>query len=166
MHLPYLQPFSDVNKRTSRVMANLPLVKAELCPLSFLDVSREANAAGLLGVYEHERIDLIRDVFQWAYERSCQQYRAVIESIGEPDPIRQKYRNAMREMVRQTIKGGVGPDTAALQQWARANAQTREDAVPLFVSIREEFENLRPELAARYNLRSEAVAEWLLHRGP
>ncbi|MCX5765602.1 MAG: Fic family protein [Gemmatimonadetes bacterium] len=165
VHLPYLQPFTDVNKRTSRVMANLPIVKAELCPLSFLDVSREAYAEGLLGVYEFESVDLIRDVFVWAYERSCQQYRTVIESVGEPNPIRQKYRNAMREMVHQAIGGGARPDAAELQKWARDNAQAREDAVPLFDSIRGEFENLRPELAARYSLRAEVVEEWLRDHG-
>src|SRR5207245_1173916 len=28
VHIPYLQPFADVNKRVSRVGANLPLIKA------------------------------------------------------------------------------------------------------------------------------------------
>ena len=38
VHLPYLQPFADINKRTSRLAANLPLFRANLCPLTFLDV--------------------------------------------------------------------------------------------------------------------------------
>ena len=38
VHLPYLQPFADMNKRTSRLAANLPLFRANLCPLTFLDV--------------------------------------------------------------------------------------------------------------------------------
>ena len=38
VHLPYLQPFIDVNKRTSRLAANIPLIRANLCPLSFVDV--------------------------------------------------------------------------------------------------------------------------------
>ena len=36
VHLPYLQPFIDVNKRTSRLAANLSLFRANLCPLTFL----------------------------------------------------------------------------------------------------------------------------------
>jgi fido (protein-threonine AMPylation protein) len=32
VHLPYLQPFADINKRTSRLAANLPLFRANLCP--------------------------------------------------------------------------------------------------------------------------------------
>ena len=38
VHLPYLQPFADINKRTSRLAANLPLIRANLCPLTFVDV--------------------------------------------------------------------------------------------------------------------------------
>lgn len=50
VHLPYLQPFDDVNKRVSRLAANIPLIKANLAPLSFTDVpsdlySRRSPAA-------------------------------------------------------------------------------------------------------------------------
>ena len=38
VQLPYLQPFDDVNKRVARVGANIPLIKPNLCPLSFVDV--------------------------------------------------------------------------------------------------------------------------------
>ena len=69
VHLPYLQPFEDVNKRVSRLAANIPLIRADLCPLSFVDVPERAYIAGTLGVYEMTRVDLLRDVFVWAYER-------------------------------------------------------------------------------------------------
>jgi hypothetical protein len=37
VHLPYLQPFEDVNKRVSRLAANIPLIRNNLCPLSFVE---------------------------------------------------------------------------------------------------------------------------------
>ena len=74
--LPYLQPFEDVNKRVSRVGANISLIKQNLCPLSFIDVPERAYVEGTLGVYELNEVDLLRDVFVWAYERSCQRYHA------------------------------------------------------------------------------------------
>lgn len=42
VHLPYLQPFEDVNKRVSRLAANIPLIQHNLCPLSFIDVPQQA----------------------------------------------------------------------------------------------------------------------------
>jgi hypothetical protein len=74
VQLPYLQPFEDVNKRVSRVGANISLIKHNLCPLSFVDVPERAYVEGTLGVYELNEVDLLRDVFVWAYERSCQRY--------------------------------------------------------------------------------------------
>src|SRR5260221_6761516 len=71
VQLPYLQPFEDVNKRTSRLAANIPLIKKNFCPLSFIDVPEETYIEGLLGVYELNRIELLRELFLWAYERSC-----------------------------------------------------------------------------------------------
>lgn len=38
VQLPYLQPFDEVNKRVSRLAANIPFVKANLLPLTFTDV--------------------------------------------------------------------------------------------------------------------------------
>ncbi len=82
VHLPYLQPFEDVNKRVSRLAANIPLIQKNLCPLSFIDVPDKAYIECTLGVYELQRPELLRDVFVWAYERSCQRYLAIRQSLG------------------------------------------------------------------------------------
>lgn len=74
VQLPYLQPFTDANKPLSRLAANIPLFKRNLCPLSFVDVPMLAYVEGTLGVYELRRIELLRDVFVWAYEQSCKRY--------------------------------------------------------------------------------------------
>ena len=44
VHLPYLQPFEDVNKRVARLVANLPFIRENLSPLSFVDVPERAYA--------------------------------------------------------------------------------------------------------------------------
>src|SRR5215469_4275993 len=61
VHLPYLQPFEDVNKRVSRLAANIPLISRDLCPLSFVDVPERAYVSATLGVYELTRVELLRD---------------------------------------------------------------------------------------------------------
>jgi Fic family protein len=42
VQLPYLQPFEDVNKRVSRLGANIPFIQNNLCPISFIDVPEQA----------------------------------------------------------------------------------------------------------------------------
>ena len=67
VQLPYLQPFDDVNKRVSRLAANISFIKENLSPLSFADVPRRSYTEAMLGVYELNKIDLLKDVFIWAY---------------------------------------------------------------------------------------------------
>jgi hypothetical protein len=38
VQLPYLQAFEDVNKRGSRLAANIPVIRQNFCPLSFVDL--------------------------------------------------------------------------------------------------------------------------------
>ena len=96
VHIPYLQPFEDVNKRVSRLAANIPLIKRNLAPLSFVDVPERDYVDGILGVYELNRVDLLRDLFAWAYERSCQRYTQLREALPAPDPVRLRRKRPCR----------------------------------------------------------------------
>ncbi len=60
-----------------------------------------------MGVYELKRIELFRDVFLWAYERSAQRYAAIRQSMGGPDGFRLKYREEIRALIRQVIVEGM-----------------------------------------------------------
>jgi hypothetical protein len=42
--------------------------------------------------------DLLREVFVWACERSCQRYLAITQTMVEPDPLKIKYREALRQL--------------------------------------------------------------------
>ena len=46
VHIPYLQAFEDVNKRTSRLAANIPFIRDNLRPLSFVDVILQPFCVG------------------------------------------------------------------------------------------------------------------------
>ena len=113
VHLPYLQPFLDVNKRVSRLAANLPLIRSNLCPLYFVDVPTRTYVDGLLGIYERNRVALLRDVFRWAYERSCARYSVLRQSLGEPDPFRLQHRTLIVQTIRAVVQAQMGKLAAA-----------------------------------------------------
>ncbi|MDN5863577.1 MAG: Fic family protein, partial [Salinisphaera sp.] len=52
MHVAYLQAFTDVNKRTSRLAANISLVKNNLVPLSFNSIGQDDYASAMIAIYE------------------------------------------------------------------------------------------------------------------
>jgi Fic/DOC family len=107
VHLPYLQPFADVNKRVSRLAANIPLSRNNLAPLSFVDVPKDLYTRGMLGIYELNRIELLKDVFQWAYERSSGHYGFVRQTLGEPDLFRLKHHLAIRSLITEIISNAL-----------------------------------------------------------
>ncbi|ERM84709.1 hypothetical protein P872_23655 [Rhodonellum psychrophilum GCM71 = DSM 17998] len=109
VHLPYLQPFDDVNKRTSRLAANIPFVKNNLSPLSFVEMPSDLYIKGILGIYELNQVDLLKDVFIWGYERSAVRYAAIRQTVGEPDPFRTKYRNEIRDLITDIISNNLSP---------------------------------------------------------
>ncbi|MBA3816002.1 MAG: hypothetical protein H0X29_05700 [Parachlamydiaceae bacterium] len=58
IHLPYLQPFLDVNKLVSRLSGKISSIRENLSPISFVDVPEADYIQGLLAVYELNRIEL------------------------------------------------------------------------------------------------------------
>lgn len=72
--LPYFQLFQDINKRTSRVFANVPLLKNNLIPFSFLTVNKRDYVLGILSVYELNRVEKLKEVFLTGYERAYERY--------------------------------------------------------------------------------------------
>ncbi len=130
VHLPYLQPFHDANKRTSRLAANLPLIQQNLAPLTFVDVPQRDYTDGILAVYELNRVEILRDVFAWAYERSAPRYAAIRREIGEPEPLRVRYREEIKDRVRDVVVRGLNKPAAAeeLRRWAAANITATDRA--------------------------------------
>ena len=161
VQLPYLQPFEDVNKRVSRLAANLPLIRDNLCPLSFIDVPERDYIDGTLGVYELNRVELLRDVFCWAYERSCARYSAVRQSLGEPDPFRLRYRELIAACVRDIVTKLMDKKTATAHV-RRYALQTLPpaDGARLIDVVETEAVSLHEGNIARFRLSPPEFEAW------
>jgi hypothetical protein len=161
VQLPYLQPFDDVNKRVSRLAANIPFIKHNLSPLSFTDVPRSLYTDAVLGIYELNKVDLLREVFIWAYERSAARYAAVRQSLGEPDPFRFKHSAALREVVGEVIRGKMDRKAAAahIAAWVAKNIPEAERE--RFRDMAEtELLSLHEGNFARYQIRPSEFTAW------
>jgi Fic family protein/DNA-binding transcriptional ArsR family regulator len=161
VQLPYLQPFDDVNKRVSRLAANIPFIKENLSPLSFIDVPRSTYTEAILGVYELNKIDLLKDVFLWTYERSAERYAAVRQSLGDPDPFRQKHREALRQLVGDVVRRHMNRKeaTAYISEWVQNNVALNERG--RFREMAEsDLLNLHEGNFARLQVRPSEFAAW------
>ena len=161
VHLPYLQPFDDVNKRVSRLAANIPLIRGNFVPLAFSDVPQRAYIEAILGVYELNDVALLKDVFFWAYERSVAQFAAVKQSIGEPDPFRLKYRSEIRASVASIIRHKIGRGDVSRAVTDQTNEYVGEIDQEAFIRVvEEELLSLHQGNFARYQIRPSEFAEW------
>lgn len=159
VHMPYLQPFADINKRVSRLAANAPLFRANLCPLTFVDVPADTYAQAMLGIYEMGRVEMLRDLFIWAYERSTQEYTAIRQTLAEPDPLRLNWRTLIKDTVKAVVKqpeaDGIGLVEQAIQ--AIVPPEQRAEVKAL---ILDELRRLHEGVLARYGLRPSELKAW------
>jgi len=158
-HLPYLQPFADINKRTSRLAANLPLFRANLCPLTFLDVPEQAYSRASLGVYEMTRVELLRDLYVWTYERSTQEYLAIKQDLAEPDPLRLAWRDFITQTLHKVITHPQTDPLACIQRAVTERVPEVEQQAVQAVTV-EELRRLHEGVLARYGLRPSDYAAW------
>ena len=158
-HIPYLQAFLDVNKRTSRVAANIPLLKADLAPMSFLAVNDRDYINGLLGVYELNNVALLREVFIDGYMASAQSYRVLTAEVDNPHKAALAYRDFVKEAVRYCVLDlkGFRPDEVRALAGRHGIPADDVDAVTDYVG--RQFDGLHEGNAVRYRLSAEDLEQ-------
>lgn len=163
VHLPYLQPFVDVNKRVSRLAANIPLIKHNYCPISFVNVPKQAYIDGILGVYELNEIDLLADVYVWAYERSTLRYSEARAYLIGPDIFIENYEANIKNVIIRIIREKLSKHDAnkAIELWAEENIPEKDRA--RFIEIVEtELLTLHEGNIAKYKIKPEEFNAWQL----
>ena len=162
VHLSYMQAFEDVNKRTARLVANIPLINGNLNPLSFADVNRETYTKALLGIYEKNNVSLFRDLYMWAYQRSSQRYSAIQQAMGEPNLLKLKHRNTIHEIIRTIILEKVPGQkvVSKIQNLIESQNLSEADSNELFKVIETEIVSLHDGNIARFRVRPSEFQKW------
>ncbi len=159
VHIPYLQPFEDVNKRVSRLGSNIPLIKANLSPLSFIDMPEDLYLKGMQAFYETGKTDLIQDVYLAAYDRSCQRYAAISKSMVVPDAFRIAWRADLFDLVHRIVTEGIEPDDAALIALTPVHVPEGDRGAFVKMAMKE-IEGLHEGNFMRYRLRAGQFQQW------
>ncbi len=79
MLLPYLQPFADGNKRTSRLVANAVLLAHGYPPLSYRSIDEQAYKGALIIFYEQGALANFRELYLRQLEDAAVRYFFPIE---------------------------------------------------------------------------------------
>lgn len=158
VHIPYLQAFPDVNKRTSRIAANIPLLKADLAPMSFLTMDDTAYIDGLLGIYELNNVSLLREAYVDAYLASARNYNVLRSELESPEKAALVYRDFVREAVRRSVLEWKTPRRREITAMAADAGIPEADREQVVDYVEKEFRGLHEGNAIRYRLRPADLA--------
>ena len=153
VHVPYLQAFDDINKRTSRVASNIPLLKADLAPMSFLTMDDGAYIDGLIGVYELNNVAVLREGYVDAYVASAENYRVLRAELETPEKAALVYREFTREAVRRSVLDWKAFDPVLVAAMAAEAGIPEEDRAQVVNYIGRELRGLHEGNVIRYRLR-------------
>jgi len=153
VHIPYLQAFDDINKRTSRVSSNIPLLKADLAPMSFLTMDDGAYIDGLIGVYELNNVSLLREVYIDAYLASAENYRVLRDEVEAPEKAALVYRDFVREAVRRSVLDWKAFRPRRVMEMAAQADIPEEDREDVVNYVGQEVRGLHEGNVIRYRLR-------------
>jgi fido (protein-threonine AMPylation protein) len=160
IHVSYLQAFADVNKRTARLAANISLIRGNLVPLAFSDVSVEDYMSAMIAIYELQNVQPLVDLYVYSYLRTCAAYDSTVKAMGF-DEVRVRYRQERREVVRNIIlQALVGEE---IKKFIDAEASYR---VPIAASadfkedILEDLEQIDESRLAGLGITPEQLKEW------
>ena len=117
-----------------------------------------AYSRATLGVYELTRVELLRDLYVWAYERSTQEYLAIKQELAEPDPTRLAYRELIKQTIREVVQHPHADTLAAIAQAMAQVPQADRDEVQALVV--QELRRLHEGVLARYGLRPSELVAW------
>lgn len=165
VQLAYLQAFADLNQPLARLLANLPLLRANLCPLIFIELPEPAYRYASLGLYEMTRIELLRDLYLKAYERSSQAYLVIRQDLAEPEPLRSSWRDLIRNSIRQLVQEPQLEPLDQIQAWVTA-AVPEPDQLAVQALIIEELQRLHEGVLARYGLGLDEYHLWQTQHRP
>jgi hypothetical protein len=122
-------------------------------------VPEAAYAKATLGVYEMTRIELLRDVFVWAYERSTQEFLLLKRDVVQPDPLRLRHRTLIKDLVRKLVRQPE-IDTFTLLQRLVDEWVTAEERHIVQSLVIDELRRLHEGVLARYGLRPSELHRW------
>lgn len=155
VHIPYLQGFADINKRTSRVASNIPLLKSDLAPMSFTTMDDRDYIDGLIGIYELNNVSLFREVYIDAYLASAEKYRVLRAEVESPHKAAIAYRDFVRAAVRRSVLEFKGFRYDEVMIMAAEAGVPEADQESVVAYVAEQLAGLHEGNVIRYRLKPD-----------
>jgi Fic family protein len=162
VHIAYLQAFVDVNKRTSRLSANIPLIENNLTPLAFDGIQQEDYTSAMLAIYELNDVQPLVDLYHYSYLRTAALYDVTVEAIMF-DRVRVQYREQRRAVIRHIILNHLHGEAALnyIESQAKHIAEP-EDVSQCIQNARDDLATLGLEQLPGLGVTQKELQAWVV----
>ncbi|MBS0358809.1 MAG: Fic family protein [Proteobacteria bacterium] len=165
-HIAYLQAFFDVNKRTSRLSANIPLILKNCVPLSFNNVGKKEYSSAMIAIYELNDVNPLIDLYKYFYLKTCQSYNATIEAMRY-DAIRVRYRTMRRSVMRYIIVNQlVGKEMQTYIESETEKKVGKEDQSEFIKDVQEDIQEISSQRISGMGITKQELEQWLEKLNP
>jgi len=160
IHVSYLQAFIDVNKRTARLSANIPLIKGNLVPIAFNDIEVADYRSAMIAVYELQDVQPIVDLYVYSYMRTCAAYDSTVKALGF-DEVRVRYRQQRRSVIREVIvRRLIGREMRAFVVIEANQNLPEADRKAFIEDTLEDLEQIDESRLAGLGVTAEELRQW------
>ncbi|MEE9319447.1 MAG: hypothetical protein V3U76_03280 [Granulosicoccus sp.] len=128
-----------------------------------MGVSRKVYTQALLGVYELNRVELLRDVYVAAYGRSTSEYFTLKRDLVAPDPRRLTHRELIRQTIIRIVRDEHQNPLDLIDEALREGVPEADRSDTRSIIIRE-LSVLHDGKLARYGLTRSELAAWQLRQ--
>jgi hypothetical protein len=161
--IAYLQPFIDGNKRTGRLLSNIPLLKAGLPPISFIGVGRAEYGVGMTTWYELADTKYLSKAISEGYEITAPSYLVAATTKRVPRSIEIRMRRRLDDAVGEFLSRVVDepamtPGDFATEAFADIEGEDFDVIVQSFSDIIESISEVNcvaygvePDIVKRYH---------------
>ena len=165
VHMSYLQAFADVNKRTARLSANIPLITGNLVTLAFSDVEVKDYMSAMIAIYELQDVRPLVDLYVYSYMRTCAAYDSTVKALGF-DEVRVRHRQQRRAVIREIIlRGMIGAEAKEYIKKEAGKVIPKEDCEAFVGDVGEDLEQIDHSRIVGLGVTPEQLDKWLrLHR--
>lgn len=156
IHIAYLQAFVDGNKRTSRLMANVPLLLQNCAPLSFEGIDEYHYGVAVASVYECNDVSAAIDLFAHTYRRSMRKYVALLAVRPRADPLAWRYREPLLRVLTAVVVHRRSAAAAIAHE-----GLTPAETVEFGALVVDRLRTLLPDGDARHGIDDARVDAWI-----
>lgn len=153
----YLQAFGDGNKRTGRLLASEPLLRAGLPPLSFVGIDKGPYIMGLIEFYETGATALLGETIAEAYALTAADYTQAVVAARVPHALELRERERISGFMGDVFRNGVPTGEVAGRVPAAFPDLSAEDQEKMTGILVEIADRASPASAILYGVQEDDI---------